>query len=170
MALNKVVNVLLLIAVFAVSAAVGYFLAEIVLPKEEPVKVVVKPVVEKAEVDSTVRQKDTVAVPVPVKEEPVKEEVKPEPYPKYTSGEMQAFLNSGDYDTRPYNSKVIFSSKMEVEVQNLRPDDIKPDDVALVCQKIQMGTWTSVTVVDVKYNSMNVITKIILNAHYPTEE
>ncbi len=175
MAQNKIVNISLLVAVFAVSAVAGYFLQGVVMPEKETVIVGDGPDTDPLpEVDSTLYQKDTVAVDTVAVEEVIEEvveEVKPEPYAKYSESEMQALMNSGDYDGYcPPNSKAIFSTKMQIEVLNLRSDDSRPSDVATVCRKVLMGTWTGVTVVDIRYTEMNVITKVTLNAHYPLNE
>ena len=176
---NKGLKIALLAAVFAVSAAAGYFLAQVILKTEVKVASEVvseydlqgqSPVEETpdstAYYDSLILALEAEAA---AKAEAAAEVVEPEPYRYFSKENMQHFLDQKDWDLRPTDSKELFPQSMKIELVGLDydKDEFAPSTLAAVCNKLMMGDWEGVTVMNVVHNKMNQITKVVLRVQYP---
>lgn len=176
MAQNKSIDLILLICVFAVSAVAGWFLSDLVMGK--PVVVEPEPVVETeyvqedtvvVEEDSTVFETEEVVEEEAIVPEVI-EEPKPIVYEAFSSAQMEALINGGDYEARPADSKKIFKAfGRNIVVHNLKEGDDAPQDISQLCSKVADGFWKGVTGTVVIANDQNIITRVETYAVYPEE-
>lgn len=180
MARNKTIDFVLLILVFSISAAGGWFLSEIIFNDKSSDDYVMEEVLDQP--DEIVYEENEDSAEVEFLEESIEEiieeeeivEEKPKPivYEAFTSEQMEALINSGDFGSLPatFNSKQIFrATNNNIVVRNLRPDDGHPDDVIQLCGKVADGFWKGVVNTVVHANEQNVITRVEVTVVYPEE-
>ena len=182
---NKGLNMALLAAVFAVSLAVGYFLAQVIVrPDVKAEKEVVSYQYEDQDAESVYETIDSTeyydslilaleaeeaAAAQAAVEAAAEEVVEPVKYRLFTKSMMQDFLDQKDWELRPTDSKELFPQWMKIECVGLdyAKDEFAPTTLAAVCNKLMMGDWESVVVSTMTYNSVNQITKVVLRVQYP---
>lgn len=182
---NKGLNIALLAALFALSTAVGYFLAQVffkpdvVEQKElvsyqydEPDEEVVYETIDSTEYyDSLILalEAEEAAAKAAAAEVAVEEVVEPVKYRLFTQSMMQEFLDQKDWELRPTDSKELFPPSMKIECVGLdyAKDEFAPTTLAAVCNKLMMGDWEGVIVSAMTYNSVNQITNVVLRVQYP---
>lgn len=198
MAQNKGLNIALLVAVFAVSIASGYFLAQVLIqpqkneyasaseyePQYAPEVVEDEPTEDyndsTAYYDSLYQAlkaaeaaEEAGTAVTPAEDMEKEEEVAaPEPYRYYSKEMMQHFLDDKDWEKRPTDSKVLFPQSMRLEFIGLdsEKDQYAVSTLAEVINKLMLGDWERAIVVDMTHNSMNQITKVVLRVQYPGGE
>lgn len=97
---------------------------------------------------------------------PVKGFVKLMMYEKITKSELEKICNSGDYGTAPAKFNHRIASKLVIVTNGINDGERGVASVADVCQKVMMGTWSSVNVEDIEYDSQNRMKKLTLRVNY----
>lgn len=97
---------------------------------------------------------------------PVKGFVKLLMYEKITKSELEKICNSGDYGTAPAKFNHRIASKLVIVTNGINDGERGVASVADVCQKVMMGTWSSVVVEDIEYDIQNRMKKLTLRVNY----
>lgn len=83
------------------------------------------------------------------------------------ASELEQKINQQDKSLLAANPKVI--SNPILKFVNLAEDDIRPDNIQKIFNKIKLGTWERINVVNVQYNENNCICAITISPVYPAE-
>jgi hypothetical protein len=98
----------------------------------------------------------------------VKGFVKQVMYEKITKDELERIANSGDYGTAPKGFSHRFAPGLTIIAKGMNPEERKVQSLSDVCDKIMMGTWSSITVESIDYDSQNRIKKLVFIVNYPS--
>ena len=92
---------------------------------------------------------------------------KPVMYEKVLKEDLQTICNSGDYSTAPAKYSHRFVPKgLVIEAKNMNPGEKPVATVSDICLKVMMGTWSSVVVENLEYDSQNRVKKIVIVINY----
>ena len=97
---------------------------------------------------------------------PVKGFVKLMMYEKITKAELEKICKSGDYGTAPAKFNHRIASKLVIGTNGINDGERGVASVADVCQKVMMGTWSSVNVEGIEYDTQNRMKKLTLRVNY----
>ena len=84
-----------------------------------------------------------------------------------TAAELEQKINQQDKSLLAANPKV--STNPVLRFVGIAEDDIRPDNIQKIFNKIKLGTWERVKVVGVQYNESNCISSITITPIYPEE-
>lgn len=87
-------------------------------------------------------------------------------YDKITKEELERICNSGDYGTAPakFNHRIV--AKLAIVANGIKSDERGVASVADICQKVMMGTWNSISVDEITYDSQNRMKKLTISVNY----
>lgn len=101
-------------------------------------------------------------------------DVKIEAVPKTTkvsAGELSGKFNTGSYSSSFSGAweREHLAQRCRFVFSGIKDDEPRPGDIGAICSRIQMGTWSSVEVTNVSYDTENRITSISMIVNYPEE-
>ena len=85
---------------------------------------------------------------------------------KITKSELEKICNSGDYGVAPPKFNLRIVPKLVIVANGVKSDERGVASIADICQKIMMGTWNSVAVESIEYDSQNRMKKLTLRVNY----
>ena len=96
----------------------------------------------------------------------VKGFVKPVMYEKVTIDELQKICNSGDYGTAPDKYSHRFAPGFVIVANGMHADEKAVKTIPDICLKVMMGTWRSISIESIDYDSQNRVKKLVFNVNY----
>lgn len=87
-------------------------------------------------------------------------------YEKISALEIERVCNSGDYGTAPVKFNHRIAPGCQIIPQGMNAEERNVSTVADVCQKVMMGIWESISVVNIEYDSQNRMKKLVIRINY----
>lgn len=91
---------------------------------------------------------------------------KPVMFEKVTKEELEKICNSGDYGMAPAKFSHRFAPGFVIVANGMKDDERAVKSVSDICQKVMMGTWRSITIQTMEYDSQNRVKKLVFNVNY----
>jgi hypothetical protein len=117
------------------------------------------------------RSRDMKTTPQKVSGFDVQPEVVQPTVKKVTSQELAAKLNTGDYGSSFSKTweREYMAPGYVVVCEGKKDGERAPESIGDICNRILMGTWSSLTVKSLSYDEFNRITRVRIVVNYPEE-